>query len=228
MNNREFEWCGYHWRTQERWGDRHPDHPKQVRDGRCVKENKDGSLALFIFKNEDGDYSTGMISCIEKLGYGKYELDVIMPEGDNLWPSFWTWSYDSWPPEIDIFEGYSENDNYGEGKLLHDIEPNIHIGDCSANHKTVGAHETPALCTMNLTSQFNHFSCIYKPNSISIFYNHIPVYYKCSKKIMKWFNEHELQNVIINTGVSKAFTDDMLKTLGSPMIIKNFKYTPLK
>lgn len=227
MNSREFEWCGYHWRTQERWGDRHPDHPRQVRDGKCVEVNPDGSVSLFIYKNNDGDYSTGLMSCIEKLGYGKYELDVILPEGNNLWPSFWTWSYDSWPPEIDIFEGYSETDNYGEGKLLHDIEPNIHIGDCNSNHKSVGAIETVGIVTPKPTKQYNHYSCIYRPGSISIFYNHVPVYVKCGKNIMKWFKEHEMQNVIINTGVSKKFSDSDLATLKNPMRIKNFKYTKI-
>ena len=32
-----------------------------------------------------------------------------LPYGDNLWPAFWMWSWDSWPPEIDIFEGYTNN-----------------------------------------------------------------------------------------------------------------------
>ncbi|MGY2079761.1 glycoside hydrolase family 16 protein [Modestobacter sp. SYSU DS0657] len=41
------------------------------------------------FLLEDGDY---------------VEARIWIPEGDQLWPAFWTVSPDSWPPEIDIAE----------------------------------------------------------------------------------------------------------------------------
>ena len=39
--------------------------------------------------------------------YGWFEAKIKLPKGKNLWPAFWMWAWDSWPPEIDIFEGYT-------------------------------------------------------------------------------------------------------------------------
>lgn len=222
MNYREIEWCGYHWRTEERWGDRHPDQPKLVRDGNMVKENEDGSIALFITKNDDGDYSAGLLSMIEPLGYGTYFLEVKLPEGDNLWPAFWCWSYDSWPPEIDFFEGYSGTSDYRENALMRRVCPNVHYGDDNASHSSVGARNvTSFACNPD---KWIEVKCKYTKKHISIYYNGVLVYYVRSKKVMQWFRDHEMQNVIINTGVSPRFSDEDVETLGMPMVVKNFKY----
>lgn len=227
MNNIEFDWCGYKWISQERWGDAHPDKPNAIYDGKMIQFNKDGSIALHVSKNDKKIYSVGLISCKEHFGYGTFELDVKFPKGNNLWPSFWMWSYNSWPPEIDIFEGYSECYEYNKGGLKHDIRPNVHYGESSKTHQQVGARKPLALWTLNPTEKWNHFSCKYTPNSITIFYNHIPVFFECRKKVMKWFNEHIEQNVIINNTVSEKFCDADLKDM-SPMVVKNFKFTPYK
>jgi beta-glucanase (GH16 family) len=47
------------------------------------------------------------VSNTTKFGYGYFEIEAKLPTGRNLWPAFWMWSFDSWPPEIDILEGYS-------------------------------------------------------------------------------------------------------------------------
>ncbi len=222
MNYKEIEWCGFHWRTQERWGDRHQRHPKCVRDGKMIQLNKDGSIALHVSKNKEGSYSAGMLSMIDELGYGTYTLEVKLPKGDKLWPSFWLYSYDSWPPEIDIFEGYSERDNYGKGKLVHQLRPNVHYGDNQDNEVAKGS--TSTLSVITSVNDWNTYKLVYKKNYIAIYYNNIPVYLVTSKKIMKWFNNHEKMNVIINTGVADDYCDDDLKTISEPMLIRNFKY----
>lgn len=228
MNYKEFNWCGYKWISQERWGDCHQDKPYAIYDGNMIQFNKDNSIALHVSRcGKTNPYSVGLMSCTEHFTYGTFELDVKFPKGNNLWPAFWTWSFDSWPPEIDIFEGYSESDKYGRWKIMHDIRPCIHIGDNEETRKSLGSHKTLALASINPTENYIHFTCKYTPKSISIFYNHIPVHIERSKEAMKWFNKHPEQNVIINTMVRKEFTDADLKDM-SPMVVKNFKYTPLK
>ena len=78
------------------------------------------------------------MSCTNKFKHGTFEIEAKLPNGLNLWPAFWMWSWDTWPPEIDVFEGYSEkNPNYLELSnviKIRKIESNVHyLGEDNKN-----------------------------------------------------------------------------------------------
>ncbi len=63
--------------------------------------------------NKIYNYSSGWVetSNLKNFKYGFFETEIEMPQGNGMWPSFWTWRYNS-PPnvsytgqnEIDVFE----------------------------------------------------------------------------------------------------------------------------
>ena len=111
---RTFEWCGYEWITQERWGQIHPEKSHWWYDESCVSVDKQNHLHLktkynpkrFEELNLTSPIGVGLVSCTNKFKYGVFSIEAKLPHGKNLWPAFWMWSWDSWPPEIDVFEGW--------------------------------------------------------------------------------------------------------------------------
>ena len=111
------EFSGYKWRTQQPWGDFHPNDSFWWYDSECV-DVTDGILRLqtkyhyreatvngtTIHKNRIG---VGLVSSEKPFTYGTFEADVMLPMGTSLFPAFWLYATKTWPPEIDIFEGWS-------------------------------------------------------------------------------------------------------------------------
>ena len=110
------KWSGYEWRLQERWGEIHPQKPTWWYDPSQVSIDSKGYLHLKTGHNPryfpDLDLispiGAGLISCTGEFSYGRFEIEARLPYGKSLWPAFWMWSYKSWPPEIDILEGFSD------------------------------------------------------------------------------------------------------------------------
>ena len=112
-------WSGHEWLTKERWGRVHPDKSFCWYDPECVNVDNKGYLHLTTDKspNEIQHYNgktykpnlgTGLICSVEDFSYGRFEIEAMMPRGRNKWPAFWLWGSETWPPEIDILEGYTE------------------------------------------------------------------------------------------------------------------------
>jgi beta-glucanase (GH16 family) len=110
------KWSGYNWITQERWGDIHPDKPynwydpsavEVVGENLILKTHHNPKEFTINKKKIVSNYGVGLVSNTTKFGYGYFEIEAKLPTGRNLWPAFWMWSFDAWPPEIDILEAYS-------------------------------------------------------------------------------------------------------------------------
>jgi beta-glucanase (GH16 family) len=123
------DWSGYGWLTQERWGQIHPDKPWNWYDETCVKTvNNELHLDIQYHPKEfdiNGSlvtslFGTGLITCETDFSFGTFEIEAKLPQGSGLWPAFWLYPRNAWPPEIDIFEAYSKNSNY-RNKLLKAI-----------------------------------------------------------------------------------------------------------
>lgn len=254
------EWEGYKWETcMEAGRPLHPNTPWYYIDGECV-DVVDGELQLRLeYKpriinwwslgwKEIVTYSpqiaAGMIRSVEPFpSYGRFECVAKLPKGVNLWPSFWSTSAISWPPEIDFFEGYAdENGSYHSDLFsLHRvfpflcingyrIEPNIHYRD--AEHDNEHRQIKPTLtnkCTLNgePDETYNEYSCEWTRDCVKWFVNGKLIRTCKEKKVLDDLAEHGM-HVIINVWPSKSFNiapyGDITK-FTEPFKIKSFKFT---
>lgn len=106
------EALGFSWMVGRNWGLAHPDHICYA-DEKCVEIGENGEIRLGIlkdpaeFNSKIYDWGVGYLSSIEAIKYGTLELDFTLPTGNNLWPALWMYDCKTWPPEIDIVEGWS-------------------------------------------------------------------------------------------------------------------------
>lgn len=189
------------WRISQPWGRFHTGNPTQYYGDESVSI-EDGSLildtkylpkkGLTTWENDikyDIDYSVGLITSLESFGYGFYEFEITLPKGVGLWPAVWLTAVDTWPPEIDILEAYSDQySNYGKK-----FQTNLHF-DFNPNKKNSGARNHRLLDTAERIK----VSCHWNENFIKIFYNGYLVRQVTSKKVLKWFKNKKMTIVLNN------------------------------
>lgn len=229
------KWQGYEWLTNERWGQFHPDKPIVWYDPSAVVINNNQTLILKTRPNpKDFDginipIGTGLISCTTEFGYGEFEIVAKLPSGPYTWPAFWMWSFDSWPPEIDIFEGYSNKKgsyfNWSLRSLIGKfwaVNSNIHLGS-SPNNYMMGA-KSHWLGWKRPNKTFNKYGCIWTENEIKILFNDKVVRTINDEKVIGQFRGKKM-NVIINNSIQ----EDYLKTNRPEheMVVKYFKYNSI-
>lgn len=118
--------------------------------------------------------------------YGIFKVDVMLPVGKYLHPSFWLCGIESWPPEIDMFEYYTVKDS---------IEPNVHY-DTASNHKWTGA---PRIAMRNKHDEWHEIVGWWEKDFIKIYYDGRLVYKITDKEVLKWFDKE--QRVILTCSI---------------------------
>lgn len=233
---KEIEWCGYKWRTCQVWGLAHPGKKYSWYDPSKVYVDSDNVLHLMTgwnptYINEEigvSNIGVGMLSNIDKntFGYGIYEIEAKMPKGKNLWPAFWMASFNSWPPEIDIFEGYSQYNNFYNTNIFEyllgrfwKIESNIYYGD-KLNLGGVRSFFT----FKKPTKHFIKYKLIWTEDKIEFYYNNKLNRRITDEKYLKYFKDQDM-NIIINNAVIQNV--DKENCIHSDFQLKNFKYTKI-
>lgn len=230
-------WSGYEWITQERWGQVHPEKWFQWYDSSAVKIDDSDRLHLLTHKNPKkfeeiekvSPIGVGLVSNLTRFSYGSFEICAKLPKGKFLWPAFWMYSWSSWPPEIDVFEGYSgKNVNYFNLDWKDIFNPrNIHTNIHWLNngkHDTTGGGRGKLNFFKNPTKNFIKYRLDWYPDRIELFWNNKIVRLIDDKEVMKCFQNIEL-NVIINNAVMWGVDFD--NPTESDFVIESFKYIPL-
>lgn len=228
-------WCGYDWIQTERWGEVHPEKSHWWYDPGCSFVDEFGNLQLLSKKKSKffphlgvtSSVAVGLVSCKKKFSFGEFEIESKLPFGDNLWPAFWMWSWDSWPPEIDVLEGYSDiNPNYFKFRLMKplgfwNIQTNVHYID--GVNKMLGG-KTHWFGFKNPTKEFIKYSVIWERNRLRFYYGGKLVRKIEDKKIMDQLSKTTM-NVVINNGVTEKV--DIKNPPYSSFIIKSFNYSKI-
>ncbi|MGB0882231.1 MAG: glycoside hydrolase family 16 protein [Vicingaceae bacterium] len=99
------------WRDSYYWGGRYNKDGVNYY-GKDQFQFTDSTLLLVAEKNVGNDsllYKSGLIDSSPsfKQQYGYFEIRSKNPKGTGFWPAFWLVSTESWPPEIDIYEFYT-------------------------------------------------------------------------------------------------------------------------
>ena len=234
---KKIKWCGYEWITQERWGQIHPIKPKAWYDETAV-EIRGEKLILKTHKNPKyfpqldikSNIGVGLVSCTTPFKYGIFEIEAKLPKGSYLWPAFWTWAFESWPPEIDIFEGYTNKKgsyfNWNIDALLGNfwrVKTNFHLGETPFNYD-LGA-ECHYYTWKKPDENFNHYMLDWRSDRIDIFFNKKLVRSIRDEDVLSLFN-NTTKNVIINNMVQREHDED--NPTYSEFVINYFKYIPHK
>ncbi|MFM2009856.1 MAG: hypothetical protein RLZZ479_246 [Bacteroidota bacterium] len=228
-------WCGYEWIKQERWGDIHPEKSEQWYDPHCVEIDGNGYLHLkttyspryFPHLDVVSTVGIGLVSCTYRdFFHGSYEVEAKLPYGKNLWPAFWMWSWDDWPPEIDVFEGYSDwcpnyfNINLLKPRNIWKVETNLHYKkngikmDCGGETHNFGFKDP--------TKNFIKYRVDWQKDYVKFYYDNKLVRTIDDASILEDFNRTRM-NVILNNAVTKKVNKQLFPPI-SDFVIKYFKY----
>jgi len=160
----------------------------------------------------DGKYiTTGMGMCVSKQSYmyGLFEWNITLPVGKQLWPAIWLTGAILWPPEIDVLEGYSDDN----GEFKNKLETNMHYG----NKKNIKAMSHGFLINKNKSL---NLKLDRQKDYIKIYYNNYLVRMITDPYILSLINQEEMV-VIMSNGVRAK---DVSQYSKSPLIIHDFAY----
>ena len=246
-------WSGYKWGAVMHGTTIHPEQPWMWYSKECATVDEQGVLRLTMkkdpkeIKHWNGNtynpkYAVGTLRSETAFDYGTFSADIMCPEGYNLWPSFWMTGKDAWPPEIDIMEAWSDDNDYFKWMIAQPpyILPswrttnNVHY-----NRMVEGEYVRDSIGSRNASwfrqcknpaSNFINYECVWEPDRILIKANK-RVLRTVSKKVANMLTEnikdgggHEMY-VIFNLWIKNP--DQYKIELYSDMQIKNFEYRPL-
>jgi len=237
----KINWCGYEWLTQERWGEYHPNKaivwydPSQIVIYKnLLKLGCAYNPKVFTTVNEKSSemkdivipFGVGLISCTNKFGYGTFELEAKLPNKQpNAWPAFWMYAFESWPPEIDVVEGYANKNgsyfNWNIDCLLGNFwkcETNVHLGKVQ-NPKSIGAKKH-WMGWKNPSKTFVKYKVEWFEDKIEIYYNGKSVRKITDENVLSEFRGKTM-NVVINNSITSTYDEKKQYFFE----IKNFIYT---
>ena len=252
--NKNFEWCGYHWKCSME-GDRiiHPSYPWMWYDNTQVMRIPDNGIELHItpdkgktIKYWDGKIynptiACGLIRTEEEFGYGTFSIELQLPKGKNLWPSFWLTGSENWPPEIDIMEAWQDNKgSYFRWTIpqFPYINPswrtttNVHYKDTDMKNTNISSKNVSVFKQCKDPSEhFLEYKVVWLPNSITFYIDDTKVR-EVTGKVCEYLvsnlnhpDKSWKMNVVLNVFCENPDEYDI--DMKVPMLIKDFKYEAL-
>lgn len=208
------------WRYGFNWGDFHPDYPYQYYDNTGQSAFcKDNVLNLSIRKDSRDficnyeiitiPYSTGLITSRKDFQYGWFEASIKIPKGKYLWNSYWLGGSITWPPEADIFEGYSGNDGLYKKRCIKNckIQPNLHFGNITDGSKS--QYKPYDVRVKNAADRFVTYVCHWEKEFIRIYYDRMLIFECKDKKILEYYNRKtDKMMIILGNGLKPDYKED--------------------
>lgn len=172
--------------------------------------------------------------CGELIGqacsYGTFTWRVKMPEYPHVWPALWLCGVKTWPPEIDLVEGYTEDeDNYYRGLFARTtLETNFHkrIGFENGTHTSLGARGIWGIIYKCLHKDIDEYKIVWTPKYVKLYFNGFRIRKMTDKEMLADLNEDHSMNPIMNMMVDNGFElDDRHLPY---MSVYSFEYIPMK
>lgn len=230
------EYFGINWQIGRPWGNHHPDHncwnaPESV----VFKDNilqlgVDYKPVIFDVPdpNNPGQtykkrypWSVGYVTSTDSFKYGYFRVDFKLPLGKQLWPAIWLSDQDTWPPEIDIVEGWTDQYNwpifkpksvdriYRINPFANRIFPSVHLGTNPKEHhmKSYKKLNGSPTCYLDVTG-INVCELVWAPDRLRIYYNGRLVMDESNPEVLKYYNESNGMKIHLNNYVTNNFNID--------------------
>jgi len=234
-----FSWAGFEWKTEKSPGvSFHEDNPHMWYNDDCARVQSDGLLCLNAkympkrYIDSHGkecfpEIAVGLVKSRKVFWHGKYEVCCKLPQGKWLWPAFWVYGDKTWPPEIDIFEGYSDgkgsyrNFQWTRPCTKYAVKTNAWKG-VYPDQKQFGGQQHKA---MKDPGKYNYFTMLWTKNKVDILFNSKLVRTFDDKKLLSQMNEQGV-HVLLNNGCCNDAKDLDASYKPSTFFVKSFIYDP--
>lgn len=238
-NNKIINWSGYEWQTQERWGNLHKDKSWAWYDSKCVGIDDDGTLRLWIDYRPntiivDGvqynpSYGMGLLSSTKnnpEFKFGRYTWVAKFPKGKNLWCGLWMWSWQSWPPEIDVVEAWTNSCGgylkcFAKDALVYwDLTTNLHDPNADWN---MAKHWKVCKNAKNPANNFMEYALEWTPECLKFYYDGKCIRTIDDRELMKYLNSNTNggMNIIMNNHPTEKYYS---LSPSEPLLVRSFRY----
>lgn len=229
-------WSNTTWLTRLHYSARHMEGRQFWADPAAVQvDPKTGYLHLLTHRNPMAfptgfpQIGAGLLASNNEFGYGTFEICCQLPQGKWLWPAFWGVSK-TWPPEVDMFEGYS--DGKGSYRAFQWWKPcapwairtNAYYGYGGGGHKQLGAKQHSAM-KGDPSKRFEYYKLEWTPGAMKIFFGLKCVRQITHKELLADFKREKLV-IVLNNGIRNE-AKDIHTMQPSDFVIKYFSYKPL-
>lgn len=242
----EYNLFGYKWQEwyHTKWDGPAYDSSYFGSDG---IEPVDGGMRLFVKKEPrhwsmaeyapvDSDhpdavlkrYCCGELMSADAFTYGTFDFEVTAPSSPRLWPALWLCGAEQWPPEIDVFEGYSGDGTYRDGLLFSAYTTDVHYKD-GERHMHIGQTRLLRPLKALLSNGTDRFRLVWRPDVIRFYWNGILIRSVRDKKVLESINRTPRMNVIMNIMTDEGFSEeDYRKASYDGLYLWGFSYKPLE
>jgi hypothetical protein len=159
-------------------------------------------------------WASGLISSKRSFTYGWIEAEIKLPVEKMQWSAFWLSGTNSWPPEIDIFEAYTDQD-------VNEIEmrPNIHWGTGNTWQEGKKDYGAPRIFVKSPEERFVQYAIHWTDNFIKFYFDGQLVQVAKNKKMLKTNGQD--QYLVLNNGLKQP--DGENQPTEGRMEIRNLK-----
>lgn len=219
-------WSNRLWNLQETWGQVHDINYYMWSDYESVSVENNNLVLKTSYKpkffpeiNKTSNWAKGFACCMDNFHFGNYIITAKLPKGKYLWPAIWLYDLETWPPEIDIMEGYSnKRGNYLRfGYPIYNLTSDFHYYE-NTNKRMGGKIIDIGL--KNPHENFITFIMEWSNKKITLFANN-KKHRVIEGNMMKHYQRP--MRMILSNGVQK---NKQKSSEISNFIISNFKYYP--
>ena len=159
-------------------------------------------------------WASGLISSKRSFKFGWIEAEIKLPLEKMQWSAFWLGGKDTWPPEIDIFEAYTE-DNEEDISL----RPNIHWGIAGTWRDGKKDYGAPRIFIKSPEKRFVQYAIHWTDKFINFYFDGQLVQVTNNKEMLD--DNSQEQYIIINNGLQEP-KDGKIATEGM-MEVRNLR-----
>lgn len=159
-------------------------------------------------------WASGLISSKRTFKFGWIEAMIKLPKEEMQWSAFWTSGSQSWPPEIDIFEAYTDQD-----VEAIKVQPNVHFRTRTNIQTGISDYGAPSISVKDPADRFVQYAVHWTEDFIKFYYDGVLVQVCNTPEILK--DNAAPQYIIINNGLKQP-TKEHSPTEGK-MLVKDLK-----